>query len=238
VSESSQPPAVPEPHELRASNADRERVAKVLHDAMAEGRLTVNELEERLDQVYAAKTFGELEPITRDLPGQQPIRPPQPPAVSNPGRNLIGGQSVSPSTVAIMSGSEFRGPWVVPPHFQATAIMGGVVLDLSEATFEQYESTINVFALMGGVEIRVPDDITVYVTGTGFMGAFEDKARVVGPEGAPVVRVTGFAMMGGVEVKRARGYRDRDRYRDEREVRRQERHEIRDRYRDRRELES
>jgi len=47
-----------------------ERVAKILHDAMAEGRLTVSELEERLDKVYAAKTFGELEPLLRDLPVQ------------------------------------------------------------------------------------------------------------------------------------------------------------------------
>jgi hypothetical protein len=212
----SEPPAIPEPHELRASNADRERVAKVLHDAMAEGRLTVNELEERLDQVYAARTFGELEPVTRDLPVHQQLSPPPmaQPVVS--AHNRIGGHAVSPSTIAIMSGSEFRGAWVVPPHFQATAIMGGVVLDLTEATFEQPDSTINVFALMGGVEIRVPDDITVYVTGVGFMGAFEDKARVTGPAGAPIVRVTGFAMMGGVEVKRAkwRKLKDRDRYRE------------------------
>lgn len=56
---------------LRASDEDRERVATELRDAHAEGRLTVEEFGERLDAVYAAKTYGELEPITRDLPRQR-----------------------------------------------------------------------------------------------------------------------------------------------------------------------
>ena len=63
----SEQPSVPGPDQMRASNADRERFAKVLHDAMADGRLTVSEMEERLDRVYAAKTYGELTPLLRDL---------------------------------------------------------------------------------------------------------------------------------------------------------------------------
>jgi hypothetical protein len=198
-------PAVPEPHELRASNTDRERVAKILHDAMAEGRLTVTELEERLDKVYAAKTFGELEPVTRDLPVPQP----RPTGVSQPRAlaahdNRIGGRAVTSLAIAVMSGTERRGEWIVPPTFNAFAMMGGVELDLTQARFEERETTIQAFALMGGIDIVVPDDITVHVTGVGFMGAFEDHARVTGPEGAPVVKITGFAMMGGVDVKRAK----------------------------------
>src|ERR1700757_4562043 len=61
-------PAVPEPRNLRASDADRERVANVLREAAGDGRLSMDELDERLDAVYAAKTYAELEPITRDLP--------------------------------------------------------------------------------------------------------------------------------------------------------------------------
>jgi hypothetical protein len=196
-------PAVPEPHELRASNTDRERVAKVLHDAMAEGRLTVNELEERLDKVYAAKTFGELEPLTRDLPVQAGGPAPQPRALAVP-NNRIGGRGTSAAAVAVMSGTARKGPWTVPPTFNAFALMGGVDLDLTEATFEERETTIQAFALMGGIDIVVPDDITVYVTGIGFMGAFEDHARVIADPGAPVVKITGFAMWGGVDVKRAK----------------------------------
>lgn len=57
--------AVPD---LRASDADREQVAGILRDALAEGRLDMEEFEERLDATYKARTYGELTPITRDLP--------------------------------------------------------------------------------------------------------------------------------------------------------------------------
>lgn len=173
---------------------------------MAEGRLTVSELEERLDKVYAAKTFGELEPLTRDLPVAQP----RPSGVAQAPRalaaydNRIGGQAVTSAAIAVMSGTERKGEWVVPPTFNAFALMGGVELDLTQARFEERETTIQAFALMGGIDITVPDDITVHVTGIGFMGAFEDHARVTGPEGAPVVKITGFAMWAGVDVKRGK----------------------------------
>jgi hypothetical protein len=197
---------------LRASNSDREHVAKILHDAMAEGRLTVGELEERLDKVYAAKTFGDLEPITRDLPvpRPRPVGAPQPRTVA-PHDDRIGGQAVTSSAIAIMSGTERKGAWVVPPTFTAFALWGGVEIDLSQARFEDGETTIQAFALMGGIDIVVPDDITVHVTGVGFMGAFEDHARVTGPPGAPVVKVTGFAMWAGVDVKRAKRNPDQKR---------------------------
>jgi hypothetical protein len=196
-------PAHPEPHELRASNTDRERVASILHDAMAEGRLTVSELEERLDKVYAAKTFGELEPLTRDLPVQAGGPAPQPRMLAMPS-NRIGGRGTSNAAVAVMSGSTRKGPWTVPPTFNAVAFWGGVDIDLSEARFEEPETTIQAFAIMGGIEIRVPEDITVHVTGVGFMGAFDDNAHVTGPPGAPVVKITGLAFWGGIEVKRTK----------------------------------
>jgi hypothetical protein len=82
--------------------------------------------------------------------------------------------------------------------------MGGIRLDLTSARFAQAETTINAYALMGGIEVIVPEDVTVQVTGIGFMGAFEDsthKGAATIP-GGPVVKITGLAMMGGVEVKR------------------------------------
>lgn len=57
---------------LRASDADRERVANELRDHYADGRLTMEEFDERIDSVYKAKTFGELAPITADLPAPPP----------------------------------------------------------------------------------------------------------------------------------------------------------------------
>jgi hypothetical protein len=184
---------------IRISNEDRERVAQILHTAMADGRLEVTELEERLDAVYAAKTFADLEPITRDLPvpGTSPAARPAP--VSR-----IGGVPGPAQSIAVMSGVDRTGEWVVPPHHNVVAVMGGVNLDLTHARFTAEHTTIQVFAFWGGVEIRVPDDIYVQVDGFGFMGAFEDKTMGTGAPGRPVVRITGFAMMAGVEVKPTR----------------------------------
>ncbi|TDV41483.1 cell wall-active antibiotic response 4TMS protein YvqF [Actinophytocola oryzae] len=192
------------------SNDDRERVARVLHDAMAEGRLTVTELEERLDKVYAAKTFGDLEPLLRDLPvGNQAahltLPPPAPGTqpVAMPG-NRIGGRGTSTGAVAIMSGTDRKGIWTVPPTFTSFALMGGIEIDLTQARFEEAETTIQAFAFMGGIEIYVPDDIVVQVNGVGFMGAFENhsQSQAQPRPGLPLVRITGLAVWGGVDVKR------------------------------------
>ncbi len=61
---------------LRASDADRERVATQLRAARADGRLDTDELEERLGRAYAAKTFGDLAPLTADLGPAPPAAPP------------------------------------------------------------------------------------------------------------------------------------------------------------------
>jgi hypothetical protein len=188
---------------MRVSNDDRERVAKVLHDSMAEGRLTVNELEERLDKLYAAKTFGDMEPLIRDLPvgaAAKSLAIPHPaPAPST----RIGGRGTSSSAIAVMSGAVRKGVWTVPPTFNAVAVMGGIEIDLTDARFEDAETTIQAFTLMGGIEIRVPRDIVIQVNGTGFMGAFESNVDEDQPPrpGVPVVKITGLAVMGGVEVK-------------------------------------
>jgi hypothetical protein len=193
---------------IRISNEDREKVAQILHTAMAEGRIDVKELEERLDTVYAAKTFADLEPVTRDLPVQAQHAVARPLSAPVPG-SRIGGTPGPSQSIAIMSGVERRGPWVVPPHHNVVAFMGGVELDLTDARFVSQHTTIQVFAIMGGVDIRVPDDIHVQVDGFGFMGAFEDKTLGAVVEGGPVVRITGFAMMAGVEVKPARRKKSR-----------------------------
>src|SRR5581483_2687406 len=61
---------------LRASDSDRERAAEILRDAAGEGRLGLDELDERLTAVYAAKTYAELEPVLSDLPHAAPAPAP------------------------------------------------------------------------------------------------------------------------------------------------------------------
>ncbi|AHI01364.1 DUF1707 domain-containing protein [Kutzneria viridogrisea] len=189
----------PDPRELRASDADREKVAKVLHEAMSEGRLTVGELDERLSGLYQARTFGELEVFTRDLPTQGTPAPVPVPSGRSP---LIGGQPDSANAVAIMSGVRRRGNWVVPAHLTVFAFWGGVDLDLRAATFQQRECTITATAIMGGVTIIVPPELTVQVQGIGVMGGFDRDAAGVGDPNGPVLRVNGLAFWGGVQIKR------------------------------------
>lgn len=187
---------------MRASDADRERVARILHDAMAEGRLTVNELEERLDTLYAARTFADLEPITADLPvpAPGPLTVAQPRMPARP-EERIGGVPSSSTAIAVMSGSERKGPWVAPRQFTAVAVMGGVVIDLTKARFAEREVTITCFAMMAGIDIIVPEDVHVRVNGVGLLGAFEDRSHAQPAPDAPVVRINGLAMMGGVDVR-------------------------------------
>jgi len=189
-----------DPTRLRASDADRERVAQVLHKAAAEGRLDLHELDERLGATYSAKTYGELVPITMDLGVPSPAVLPAAQAAS---LDRVGGVPGSSTSFAFWSGCERKGDWVVPSYHNAVAIMGGVVLDLTRARFAEAETTINVFAFWGGVEIIVPEEVTVVVSGVGFMGAFDNRTTVTPTvPGGPVVRITGLALMAGVDVKR------------------------------------
>lgn len=202
----SQLPEPTDPRHLRASDADRHQVADVLRDAAGDGRLTLDELHERLDGVFAAKTYAELERFTTDLPSaSSPTRPAGPEARTADGPSRIGGTPRHSLSVAFMSGASRRGPWVVPPTFTAVAFMGGVKLDLRDARFSQREVTIWAVAIMGGVEIVVPDDVTLIVDGVGIMGGFDDHGGYAeSAPSQPVVRVTGLAFWGGVDVKRQR----------------------------------
>ncbi|MFE5806889.1 DUF1707 domain-containing protein [Streptomyces sp. NBC_01232] len=191
--------------ELRASDADRDRVVERLRDAVAEGRLDMEEFEERLEAAYKSRTYAELEPLTQDLPA--PTGPSSHPAAvagsaAEPWRGRIGGAGSSTAAVAVMSGFQRKGRWTVPARFDALAFWGGGELDLREADFAQREVVINCVAIMGGIEITVPPGVELDVRGFGVMGAFDQRDNP-GPSepGAPRVVVTGFAFWGGVEIK-------------------------------------
>ncbi|MFI5762622.1 MULTISPECIES: DUF1707 SHOCT-like domain-containing protein [unclassified Streptomyces] len=208
--------------ELRASDADRERVVDRLRDAVAEGRLDMEEFEERLDAAYRSRTYAELEPLTRDLPAlgatapiaAAPVTPGAPVGLTKAGpagsaaawpARIVGGGSTAggPSmAVAVMSGFQRKGNWTVPARFHAVAFWGGGDIDLREANFEQREVVINCVAIMGGIQITVPPGVEVDVRGIGVMGGFDQHVSP-GPvePGAPRVIVTGLAFWGGVDVK-------------------------------------
>jgi hypothetical protein len=190
-----------DPSQLRISDADRHKVAELLRDAAGEGRLDLEELDERLEATYAAKTYADLVPLTIDLPahGEQPSTPPVPRREAPPAATAYD------TSLAILGGCSRKGAWLVPPRHQAFALMGGVELDLREATFAARETVIYANAVMAGVDITVDARTHVIIEGVGIMGAFEQSRDKVPAEltaDSPVVRVKGVALMAGVTVTR------------------------------------
>lgn len=208
----SEDPATPGPDQMRVSDADREQVAQVLHQALSEGRITINELEERLSSVYSAKTFADLKPVTADLPGSAAVATtasaalqPAPSRALGLPDNRVGGHPGSAVSIGVMSGAVRKGSWVLPQQHTTFAFWGGAEIDLRSARFAEKSCTITAVAIMGGIEITVPDDINVNVTGIGFMGAFmlEDKSGAPpAPPTAPTVTINGLGFWGGVVVYR------------------------------------
>jgi hypothetical protein len=188
------------PRELRASDGDRDKVASVLRDAAGDGRLSLEELDERLSAVYAAKTYADLEPITRDLPDMATAGPPSP---SGHGSAYgFGGEPTSKTGIGILGGFARKGPWGVPRRFTSVAFWGGGEIDLREARFSEREVTIRAFAVMGGVHVIVPEDAEVHVSGIGIMGGFDHSSIGPGRPGGPRILIRGFAFWGGVGAER------------------------------------
>ncbi len=198
------PSAGADRNSLRASDQDRDHAAEVLRDAAGEGRLSPEELDERLDAVYAAKTYTDLEPTIQDLPHTGPFPPPAPTvtSVDSAAANRFGGEPTSSAAIAIMGGFSRKGAWVVPADFTAVAIMAGGELDLREARFAEPVVRIHATAIMGGIAIIVPADAEVQVTGIGLMGAFEHGPTGTGQPGAPKILINGLAFWGAVDVRR------------------------------------
>lgn len=194
--------------ELRASDADRERVAEILRDAVAEGRLAMEEFDERLEAAYRARTYGELEPLTADLPAVAAAPAPlslrkDTAAVTAWSERIVHHTDGSGAGIGILGGFQRKGRWTIGRRFTAVCLMGGGELDLREANFAGPEVVITCWALMGGVSIVVPPGVEVDVRGLGIMGGFDSREDgTPGEPGAPRVIVKGLALMGGVGVER------------------------------------
>jgi hypothetical protein len=174
----------------------RERVVERLSTHYARDQLTLEDLEARLERVYAARTTDAVESVLAGLPALASAATPSTAVagVKRPRRRTF---------MAVMSGVVRRGAWVVPRRISAVAFMGGVELDLREAIIDPKLTEIDVLAVMGGVVVTVPPNVRLESDGFAFMGGFEDqlKAPASGDPNAPVVKLTGFAFMGGVEVR-------------------------------------
>ncbi len=186
---------------LRASDAERDTAAAVVNNALAEGRLTAEEHSERLDAIFSAKTHAELVPLLDDLPAPRGVRhdlarPVPADAVSSSRR--------SGRLVAIFSGVSRKGAWHPEPVMNMVAVFGGAELDFRDAVLPGKEIVLRATVVLGGLEITVPPEMRVIDNGAAILGGREsvgDSAESSSPD-APVLRIEGACILGGVGVRR------------------------------------
>ena len=179
---------------IRISDADRERAAARLQQALAEGRITLSELEERLAVVYAARYAADLLPPFADLPGDDVV--PVQPATPTPA--AAGQPLVLRSGMGTLRRS---GPWTVPSRIRVQSVMGSVILDFGDTAVPP---VVDVALELGAGSARLllPDGASADVDGmVSGMGTVRSKVSSTPAPGRPHFRVHGRSAMGSVTVR-------------------------------------
>jgi hypothetical protein len=180
--------------DLRASDADRDRTAAVLGQALATGQLTSSEHAERLDAAYAAVTRGDLAPLTRDLTRDD----------AEAGLDDLG--AAGQVTVTARFSKVIRsGRWLAGRRTRLTARFGALIIDLSDAVLPGREITLQVDVFCAKLIITVPSGAHVIDEG----GALFAKRAIYGRENdadanGPLIRLVGDARFSKVVVHRGR----------------------------------
>ena len=187
--------------DVRVSDTDRQAVVDRLSSACGDGLLTLDEFADRAGEAYAAITRADLDAVVRDL--RLPVVQATATVAQQPEATTAAAEGAKRRwVVAIMGGEDRRGRWRAGRKIGAVAIMGGIDLDLRDALLEDDVVEITAWAVMGGVTIIVPEGIPVECSGFMFMGGRSNRIKDVPTlPGAPVVRVKGFGMWGGIDVR-------------------------------------
>jgi hypothetical protein len=172
---------------LRASDADREAVSERLRVAVGDGRITLDELEERLERVYAAKTYAELDTLVLDLPQSRSAVPDGGPLVLETRSGRI--RQVN--------------RWVVPERITAKVTMGRITIDFTQAVCRHREVRLEADCGSGRILVIVPRGWAAVIDGlvTG-MGHVTNEVN--GPadiDVATTLRVSGKVGMGRIKIK-------------------------------------
>lgn len=172
--------------DLRASDADRERVVAILSEAHADGRLTVEEHSERLHRACTARTLGELTGLTTDLlpAAAQPI--------------LVDDGPVNASFGSVRR----EGRWVVPVRLRLLALFGTAELDLREAILQRRHVIIETNAVCGRIRLLVPEGVRVEVTCRTTLSSRAIRVRPA--DGGPVIELTGTLAFSSVRARTPR----------------------------------
>ena len=184
----------------------RERIIDALTQHFAQDDLTMDELERRLSLVYAAQTPSALEAVLEGLPSVGPSAPAATvPVPGQQGPPLVQGEDGNKwrAFIAVMSGITRKGAWIVPRRLHALAFMGGIELDFRSARLTHPVTDISIVSIMGGAVLTIPPGVRVESDGFAIMGGFDDAptALTTTDPNAPLIRLRGFALMGGVEVR-------------------------------------
>jgi hypothetical protein len=189
------PPPVP-------LQAQREQTIAALCEHFSKDHLTLEEFERRLDSAHRVQTLPELKSLLEDLPVLATSTPPAPAGTSAPLPRVTDHVRDQQHLIAVMGGVDRRGQWQPARRTFCYALMGGMSLDFREAVLPPGETEVTIIAIMGGAEIIVPPGVRIDCHGIAIMGGFdhlEDNKQI--EPNAPVLRINGFAMMGGVEIR-------------------------------------
>jgi uncharacterized protein DUF1707 len=187
---------------LRASDSDRDQVANVLDSAFAEGRLSRDEHDERIESLLHAKTFDDLVGLTRDLVVvASPTTPVPAPTTTSYAVDPSVASAEIDRMVGIFGGAERKGKWRIRRQTETYALFGGIDLDLREAVFESQVVEIRGFWCFGGMEIKVPAGVEVRDQTSGIFGGTDVKDLGDPQPGAPVIVLKGVSLFGGVSVR-------------------------------------
>jgi hypothetical protein len=195
----------------------RQQAIDALCEHFANDVLSVEEFERRVDRAHKAESHEDIRELLADLPtGDLPVRREDvAPAAADRARAAVPASRVKERgfMMAALGGVERKGRWIPARQNYAVAVMGGIVLDFREALLPPGETEVWIFTAMGGAHVVVPPGLTVESDGVALLGGFEHREdAVVSPDpDAPILRVRGFAIMGGVEVTiRLPGETERD----------------------------
>ncbi|GAB3210430.1 DUF1707 SHOCT-like domain-containing protein [Marinactinospora thermotolerans] len=183
---------------LRASDADRERVAEILRDAAAEGRITLEELDERLDLTYRARTYADLAPLTADLPATSSGV-----AVAGSEGGLVpGGTERTLELKAKGSTITRTGAWRVPGQIIVKNPYGTVRLDFRKAVFTTSVVDIDITLSWGEAKLILPDHASAEIeVDTSWLGTIDSRVNEVADPPAPHLRITGKAAGATLKVR-------------------------------------
>jgi len=189
--------------QLRVGHAERDAVAAILQDAAADGRLSMEELDQRLETALQAKTYGDLEPLVADLSAELPWRPSARATAPVPGPPAPGFSREDPLRLDGGVSSEKReGVWVVPPFVRISSGLGSVKLNCLQATAAAPVIEVEVIGGAGTVVIIVPDGWAVNDARLGkSLGTKSIKVGSTPMPGQPLLVLYGSLGLGTFKVR-------------------------------------